>query len=213
MTKILLVRHGQSEANNLDVFAGNYDVELTELGHKQAQSTAKYIAENYKVDKVYASDLKRAYKTAEIIAEKFGLEVVAEKNFREIFAGEWEAVKFDELAEKYPEDWNKWRNDLGNSRCTGGESVRELGERVINALKKVAEENDGKTVVIGTHATPVRASQCVLGEYGYDRMMEFPWVSNASVTEVDYVDGKFTLVNIGYDKQLEDLKSTLPANV
>ena len=152
MTRLILIRHGQSEANELNVFAGNYDIELTELGCNQAECTAKYIAENYKVDKVYASDLKRAFKTAQIIAEKFGLEVIPEKGFREIFAGEWEAVKFDELSEKYPEDWDKWRNDLGNSRCTGGESVRELGERVINTLKKVAEENDGKTIVIGTHA-------------------------------------------------------------
>ena len=52
MTKLLLVRHGQSEANSLSVFAGNYDIELTELGHKQAQCTAKYIADNYKVNKV-----------------------------------------------------------------------------------------------------------------------------------------------------------------
>ena len=213
MTRLLLIRHGQSQANEQRVFAGNYDVELTELGCKQAQCTAEYIAKNYKVDKVYASDLKRAFKTAEFVAEKFGLKVIPEKGFREIYAGEWEAVKFDELSEKYPEDWDKWRIDLGNSRCTGGESVRELGERIINTLKKVAEENDGKIVAIGTHATPVRTTQCVVSEYGYDRIMEIPWVSNASVTEVVYEDGKFTLVKFGEDKHLADLISTLPVNV
>lgn len=213
MTKLLLVRHGQSEANNLDIFAGNYDIELTELGHKQAKCTAKFIADNYKVDKVYASDLKRAYKTAEYVAEAVGCDVIADKNFREISAGKWEGVKFDVISEKYADAWEKWRTDLGNSRCTGGESVRELGERVINALKKVAEENEGKTIAIGTHATPIRATQCVFGEYGYDRMMEFPWVSNASVTELVYEDGKFALTKIGEDEHLTGLKSSLPANV
>ena len=213
MTKILLVRHGQSEANNLNVFAGNYDIELTELGHRQAQCTAKYITENYKVDRVYASDLKRAYKTAEYIAEAVGQNVIANKSFREISAGKWEGVKFDVILEKYKDDWEKWRTDLGNARCTDGETVRELAERVCNALKKVAEENDGKTIVVGTHATPVRVSQCMFGGYTFDEMKDIPWVSNASVTEIDYADGNFTLINVGYDAHLAKLKTSLPSNV
>lgn len=213
MTKLLLVRHGQSEANSLSVFAGNYDIELTELGHKQAQCTAKYIADNYKVNKVYASDLKRAYKTAQYIAEAVGKDVIANKNFREISAGKWEGVKFEVILEEYAEDWEKWRTDLGNAKCTGGESVKELADRVCNELKKVAEENDGKTIVIGTHATPVRATQCMYGGYTLDEMKDIPWVSNASVTELDYVDGKFVLVNAGLDSHLAEFRSVLPANV
>ena len=59
MTTLLLIRHGQSEANKLGVFAGHFDAPLLPLGIEQAKKTAAYIAENYKVDKVYASDLKR----------------------------------------------------------------------------------------------------------------------------------------------------------
>ena len=213
MTKILMVRHGQSEANNLEVFAGNYDIPLTELGEKQAQCTADFIAENYSVDKVYSSDLKRAFKTAEYIAEKFGLQVIPEKNFREIFAGKWEAVKFDTLATEYAEDWKIWRNDNGNSRCTGGESVKELAKRVCSALEKVAVENEGKTVAIGTHATPVRAAQSVFGGFSFDEMKNIPWASNASVTELVYENGVFTVVEASIDGHLSGLKSQLPANV
>lgn len=213
MTKLLMVRHGQSEANNLNIFAGNYDIELTELGHKQAQCTAKFIAENYKVDKVYASDLKRAFKTAEYIAKEFGLEVIPEKNFREISAGKWEGEKFDIIMEKYAEDWGKWTTDIGNAGCTGGETAKELAERVCNAMKKVAEENEGKTVVIGTHATPVRSAQCLFSGHSLDEMKNIPWTSNASVTEIDYRDGKFVLVKAGQDRHLEEFKSELPANV
>lgn len=213
VTKLLLVRHGQSEANDMGVFAGNYDVELTELGHKQAQCTAKYISDNYKVDKVYASDLKRAYKTAEYIAETVGKDVVANKKFREISAGQWEGVKFEIILEKYSEDWEMWRTNLGNAKCTGGESVKELMERVCAELEKVAKENDGKTIVIGTHATPVRAIQCMFGGYTLDEMKDIPWVSNASVTELDYADDKFVLVNAGQDEHLSQLKSVLPTNV
>ncbi len=213
MTKILLVRHGQSEANNLEVFAGNYDIELTELGVKQAECVADFIAKNYKVDKVYASDLIRAFKTAKCIADKFGLEVTAEKNFREIAAGKWEAVKFDDISAEYPEDWHVWRNDNGNSRCTGGESVKELAKRVTVALERVAIENEGKTIVIGTHATPVRAAKCVFDGYTFDEMNDIPWASNASVSEFIYDNGVFTVESYGKDEYLAELKSYLPANV
>lgn len=213
MTKILMVRHGQSEANNLAVFAGDYDIELTELGRKQAQCTAKFIVENYKVDKVYASDLKRAFKTAEYIAEEFGLKVIPEKNFREISAGEWEGVKFDDITEKYADDWKVWTSDIGNSICTGGETVKELAKRVCETLEKVAKENEGKTIVVGTHATPVRSAQCVFGGCSFDEMKNIPWASNASVTELLYENGKITVVKASIDEHLADLKSELPANV
>lgn len=213
MTKILMVRHGQSEANSLGVFAGHYDIELTELGCRQAQCTAKFIAENYKVDAVYASDLKRAFNTAKYIAREFGLAVVPEKNFREISAGEWEEVKFEDIIKFYGEDYRVWQTDIGNSRCTGGESVKELAKRVCDTLKKVAEENEGKTIVIGTHATPVRVAQCVFGGHTFDEMKNIPWSSNASVTEIVCENGKFAVTKASIDSHLADLKSQLPANV
>lgn len=213
MTRLLLVRHGQSEANRLGVFAGNYDIELTDLGCAQAECTADFIASNYKVDKVYASDLKRAFKTAQYIADKCDLEVMPEQNFREISAGKWEAVTFDDITKLYADDYDVWRNDIGNSRCTDGESVKELAKRVCDTLLKVAKENEGKTIVIGTHATPVRSAQCVFGGHSFDEMKDIPWASNASVTEFVYDNGKITLKNASMDEHLADLVSTLPANV
>ena len=213
MTTILMVRHGQSEANHLGVFAGHYDIELTELGCEQAKCTADFVAKNYKVDKIYASDLKRAFKTAQAVAEKCNLDVVPDKNFREIFAGKWEAVTFEDLIKLYADDYDMWRTDVGNARCTEGETVKELAKRVCDTLLKVAKENEGKTVVIGTHATPIRCAQCVFGSHSFDDMKDIPWASNASVTEFVYEDGTITLKNASMDAHLEKLKSTLPANV
>ena len=213
MTTILMVRHGQSEANHLGVFAGHYDIELTELGCEQARCTADFITKNYKVDKVYASDLKRAFKTARIIADKCNLDVIPEQNFREISAGKWEAVTFEDIIKLYGEDYGLWRTDVAKSRCTDGESVKELTKRVCDTLLKVAQENEGKTIVIGTHATPVRAAQCVFGGHSLDGMKDIPWASNASVTEFVYEDGTLTLKKASMDAHLAELMSTLPANV
>ena len=89
MTTLLLVRHGFSEANKEDLFAGFYDAPLDERGILQAQLTAQYIQKNYNVAHVYASDLKRAYRTGETIAAYCDADITAVRDLREIFGGEW----------------------------------------------------------------------------------------------------------------------------
>ncbi len=213
MTTLLLVRHGQSEANLEGVFAGNYDAPLTELGLKQAEKTAEFITENYRVDCVYASDLIRAFETGKTVANALKLPIIPNDGLREIRAGEWEALPFDDIVIKFPEEYKKWKEDIGNSSCPNGESVKMLGERVMATLTAIAEENDGKTVVIATHATPIRVSRTLI-EYGnLAPMQDIPWVSNASVTEIIYDNGKWTVGRVGQDSHLSDFRTNLPNNV
>jgi len=213
MTTLLLIRHGQSEANFKRVFAGNYNVPLTELGLRQAEKTAEFIAENYKVDCVYASDLIRAFETGKAVSNALKLPITPHDGLREIRAGEWEALPFDDIAVNFPEEYRKWKEDIGNSSCPNGESVKMLGERVMSTLTAIAEENDGKTVVIATHATPIRVSRTLI-EYGnLAPMQDIPWVSNASVTELIYDNGKWTVGRVGQDSHLSDFRTNLPSNV
>ena len=213
MTTLLLVRHGQSEANLKGIFAGNLDVKLMELGYMQAQKAAEYIKENYEVSGVYASDLKRASETGRTIAEHLGVDMIHESNLREIRAGEWEGKSFDILASTYANDYGIWLNDIGNCRCTGGESVKALGERVLKALERIARDNDEKTVVIATHATPIRAAECLISKENLNEMKNVPWSTNASVTVISYENGKFSVVNSSIDSYLADFKTSFPANV
>lgn len=213
MTTLLLVRHGQSEANRLKTFAGNTDVPLDEKGILQANKTGEFIKENYKIDSVYASDLKRAFLTGEIISEHSGVEIKKEKLLREIFAGEWEGKSFDTLTTEFSSDYSVWLSDIGKSKCTNGESVKELSERILRALSSIAEENDGKTVVIATHATPIRSMMCILNGLSLDEMKNVGWVSNASVTELFYDNGKWSFGKTGQDAHLSELRSTFPKNV
>lgn len=213
MTTILMIRHGESQANRNNIFAGNLDADLQHRGEKQANKTAEFIAEKYKVDKIYASDLKRAFKTGKAVADRLSMDVIPDCRLREINAGKWEGENFGDLEKKYPVEYTIWRTDLGNARCPEGESTRELGERILAALTEIAEQNDGKTVVIATHATPVRAMQthCIYGDFG--RMKDVKWVSNASVSEFFYENGKFTCGKISQDEHLSELCTVLAANV
>lgn len=213
MTKLLLVRHGESEANLRDVFAGHYNPDLTERGKEQAACTAAFLEQNYTVDAIYSSDLRRACQTAKPIADTFGLPIMPDKEMREIFAGDWEGVSFYGIKDTHAEEFRIWLTDLGNAACPNGESVAEMSDRVYNAVSRIAAENDGKTVVITTHATPIRALQCRFLGKVLPAIQQIPWVSNASVTEIDYENGQFTLLNAGQDAHLADMRTTLPDDV
>lgn len=214
MTRLLFIRHGQSESNLAGAFTGHTDVALTALGRRQAEAAADYIVSHYQVDAVYASDLQRAYNTGKAVANRLNLTIQPHQGLREIFAGEWEGMAFTYLLATYPETYaNIWRNDIGNSTCDGGESVAHLQQRVSAAAREIAEANDGKTVVIATHATPIRTMECLCQGKTLSQMKDIPWVSNASVTEIHYENGIFTEIISSYDKHLGSMVSTLPSNV
>lgn len=213
MTTLILIRHGESEANRHGIFAGQIDPDLQMRGQKQAELTARYISSHYNVDKIYSSDLQRAYKTAKPLADILGIEVVKDKNLREICAGDWEGVAFDALSVKHPKDFDVWLNDIGRARCTGGESVQELADRVFDALGSIARKNSGKTVAVALHATPIRAFQSLIQFGSLDKMQQIPWVSNASVTVAEYDSGTWTLGDVSIDAHLAELKTSLPDNV
>lgn len=212
--RFILVRHGQSEGNLRDEFLGHTDLPLTELGHKQAECTATYL-EGYDIDVLYASDLKRAYMTAEHIAEHKQLSIIADTQFREVYAGKWEGLAFATIYEKYRADFDVWLHDMGKARCTDGESVAELYKRVTAEVERLAKLNEGQTVCVATHATPIKCVRLKALGYSVENAKEIGWTSNASVTivDVDAESGEFTMVTDGYDEHLADLRTALPTNV
>jgi len=213
MTKFLVIRHGQSDANLNGIFAGHTNSPLSSLGLKQAEKNAEYISENYSIDRVYSSDLIRAFETGRAVAEKSGVEQIADKALREVYAGDWEGVEFSVLAERYPEEYGIWVSDIGNAKCTNGEVVSEMLVRVKTVFEKIAAENPDKTVAVATHGTVIRLLQCICEGKPLSEMKNIPWVSNASISVVTYENGSFTDCKFGFDGHLENMVSTLPPNV
>ena len=212
-TRLLLIRHGQSEANYIEVFTGQGNFALTELGRKQAELTGKFL-QNEPIDAFYASDLSRAYETAEAAARFHGMTVVKEPGMREIFAGEWESKRFSDLSSLYPAEYGLWMENIGLARPTGGESVAELQDRVRTTLEKIVAAHPGQTVCIGTHATPIRVMMCCWMHKSLSEMKNIPWVPNASVTSVIYEpDLTFHDLHAGIADHLGELRTALPTNV
>ena len=205
-TEIYLIRHGQSEGNLHSLFLGHTDMDITALGHEQAERTARYL-ENIHADVIYSSDLLRAYHTACHTAALKGMEVIKRSDLREIFAGKWEGMSFADIAKEYKEDFALWRENVGFARCTDGESVIELQKRFTEAVERIVKENDGKTVFIFSHATTVRTASAKWMGISPERLGELPWPTNASVTHARYENGEFSVLEYSKDSFLADIST------
>lgn len=212
-TTLIFVRHGQSEGNKVNRFNGHINLKLTELGKKQAECTAEYL-DRFQIDAIYSSDLSRAYETGLATANRRNMEITSSKELREIFGGDFEGKVFDTLEDLYPEEFHTWMTDMGNCRCPNGESIRELFDRVNKEVLRIANAHQGQTVLITTHATPIRAMSTLWMKKNITEIKSVDWVKNASVTVVDYSDVNEPKI-ILYDEHahLEDLATGLPKDV
>lgn len=211
-TTLILVRHGYSVSNELKYFTGSMDIALTDLGRMQAEKCAGYL-KNVPADFIYSSDLTRAMDTAKPISDALELPIHPNAALREINAGEWEGIPFSELETKFPDSYRTWKENIGLAVCDGGESVEAFSMRILKGVTAIAERHPGKTVIITTHATPIRVLCTVAGGLPISRMAEIPWVKNASINIFTYENGGFQIVRKDMTDHLGDMKTGLPKNV
>ena len=210
MTRIIIIRHGQSIANAQDLFAGHSDFDLTDFGKKQAHCAALYLKEREKIDAIYSSDLLRAYHTACPLGDTLGIPVIKDTTFREMFGGEWESRNYSRLIYDYPEDFAVWQHDYSNARPTGGESSREVYERIVPHVLSIAKKHDGETVVIATHATVLRAFDAFAKGYSALETGKVRFAHNASINIYECDGECATVVSTDITEHLGDLISALP---
>ena len=206
MTHLIITRHGYSEYNKTRMYTGQVDVALTDLGLRQAARTAEYVAETYRIDAIYSSDLKRAMSTAIPLSEKLGIPVIKEPLIKEIYGGLWENKLMPEIDKLYHDDYQLYKTTIGLARCTGGESLAELQKRALEGMKKIAEENDGKTVFVATHGGVLLTLVSAWMGLPLAKMHETPPATNSSITEVVYDSGVFKIVKYSFDEHLGELK-------
>jgi len=149
-TRLLLVRHGQTNWNLEGRYQGGIDVPLNLQGQTRSEALAEELSVE-RIDVVYSSPLSRAVDTARPIARKHGLDVRIEPDLREIELGEWEGMPATVIAERYPELFRQWVEDPRPVRPPGGESILELHDRVIAAVDRIIRLHPGKRICLVTH--------------------------------------------------------------
>ena len=155
MGKIFIVRHGQTSGNRARKYFGITDIELNEEGVIQAGLVSKRL-EKERISRIYSSNLKRALKTAEIIARPHRISVEQKKDLMEINFGDWEGLSFQEIQESYPYEFSKWQNNIMDFTTPHGESILKLKGRVETAFSEILNSSGENNVVIVTHGGPIR---------------------------------------------------------
>lgn len=143
--KIYSTRHGQTDYNKKDWILGVTDLELNETGTEQAHSLAEKVVEMGNVDIIIASPMKRALKTAQIVAEASGIEVVTDERLREWDYGSYEGMH------RSADGFAQNKRDFGVKMGGSGESLLQLAHRVYSALDDIIERYKEKTVLIVSH--------------------------------------------------------------
>lgn len=158
--RIWLARHGQTAWNEQGRFCGHTDVPLSTLGRRQARTLASQL-QQMPIAAIYSSDLSRARETAKIIAKKRQIEIISSSAWREINFGAWEGLMYAEIAASFNDQLGFFTNPEHDAPPQG-ETLTEVLQRVIPALKEILHHKHDEAIVLVSHGGVIRGMLCSL---------------------------------------------------
>ncbi|HIC93267.1 MAG TPA: histidine phosphatase family protein [Anaerolineae bacterium] len=194
MTRVILVRHGQTEWNRVERFRGRVDLALNQTGLAQAHALAERLAD-WPIAALYSSPLRRAIQTAQPVAERLGLPVQLLPGIVDINYGDWQAKTPAQVAEAYPDLYRRWLEEPHLVRFPHGESLDEVRDRAMAALREVVARHRGQVVLLVAHQVVNRVLVCAmlgLDNSHFWRIRQ----DNGCINVFDHQDGLFTAVLI-----------------
>jgi probable phosphoglycerate mutase len=150
ITKIIALRHGETQWNSIGKQQGHLDSELTDTGLQQAKATA-HALKNYKFDFFYSSDLGRAVQTATIISKSIKMNFTTDIRLRERHLGIMQGLTMKEFEVRFPDDAKRFHQHDPDYRIPGGESIRDRYTRSIECAESFAHKHSGSTILVVTH--------------------------------------------------------------
>ena len=194
-TKVLLIRHGQSEGNAAGRFGGHTNTPLSPRGRKQSIATAQALTSE-SLSAIYSSDLPRAMQTAEPLAKLTRIEIQPTDAFRERSVGVMEGLTFEEAAEKHPDQYAALLRRDFEHVLSGGESYRQLLDRASLKLDKAIEQHKGGRIAVFTHTGTI----CILALHLMGALdapeLKAVWIasSNCGISRFDFREDGFLRV-------------------
>jgi broad specificity phosphatase PhoE len=203
MVKLILARHGETVWNVEKIYRGRTDVNLDEVGIRQAELLGKYL-NNWELEAIYSSPLKRALDTANIIACYQKISVHVAEGLIDFDYGEWQSLPEQEAKRLYPSLHNEWHNNPHKVKMPGGESLEAVRGRAIEVVHDVLSKYQGGVVLV-SHRVVNKVLICSL--LGLDN--SYFWNIKQDVggiTVFDYVDGRFVLTRHNDTSHLKELQ-------
>ena len=195
-TQILFIRHGETEWNRVKRIQGFIDIPLATSGLEQAERLAHRLADEAqqgaRLDAIYSSDLQRAQQTAQPIAHVLGLPLQLREGLRERSYGAFQGYDRDEIAERYPDEYERWQSRDAGFAPPEGESMRTFYHRVMDAIVPIVAAHPGGRVACVAHGGVL---DCVY-RFARDLSLEVPRdyaLLNTSVNVVDFEGGEATV--------------------
>jgi probable phosphoglycerate mutase len=203
LTRIIAVRHGETAWNVHTRLQGHLDIELNDKGRAQALRVARALADE-PIDAIYASDLRRAWQTAQTIADQQRLSVHPNPQLRERCFGAFEGLTFAEIETQWPEDSERWRRRDPDWAAPGGESLLTLQTRIQNITNTLASQHLGQQIVLVAHGGVLDMLYRLAT--GQDVQAPRTWqLGNASINRLTWTAEGLHLVGWSDDHHLADL--------
>jgi len=150
MTRLIIVRHGQTDWSNTKRIQGEVDVPLNDDGVKEAKTVASQLVSE-KIDNVFSSQLSRCYTTADEIARHHNLKVKRLKELNELNQGLWQGLLLREVKKRYKKQYSLWKQDPTLVQPPKGESIKDAYDRVITLIHKLIDKYADSVICIVTH--------------------------------------------------------------
>jgi broad specificity phosphatase PhoE len=193
MTRIILVRHGQTQWNLVEHFRGQADVPLNDTGLAQADAVSRRVSRQWSPTAVYASPLSCAVRTAEAIAQPLGLPVRVHPGLLDIHFGEWQGLTVPEVRARWPELCDSWHSRPDTVHVPGGETLADVRARGLTAVRELCVAHGKQTIVMVGHNVINRVILLgVLGleNEGFWRISQDP----CGINVIECVGDAYTLV-------------------
>lgn len=191
MTKVYLVRHGQTEWNKKLTFRGRIDIPLNEIGHREAEAISEALKDK-NIEVIYTSPLTRSIETAKPIAKLFHLEIVPIQGLVDISYGDWEGLTFNEVKKRYSDQYKKWEKRPDLVRFPNGETLNEVRDRSFRAFKNIVKENPGKSILIIPHRVINKVLICSILALSNSHFWEIKQ-DTGCINLIEYSNKRFTL--------------------
>jgi phosphoserine phosphatase len=203
MTRIILVRHGQTEWNRVERFRGRADVPLNETGLAQAEATGLRIRAKWQPGAVYSSPLSRAVKTAEAIGKHFDLPVEIHPGLVDIDYGEWQGLTPEEVRERWPAELDAWYHQPDQAIIPGGETLAQLRMRGMRTLNDLTARHAEQTIVFVGHTVINRIILLGVLGLGNERFWHIKQ-DTCAINVIEAEMGDFVLVSLNDTCHLSD---------
>lgn len=203
--QIVLLRHGATDWNLQGRCQGASDIELNDVGLRQAEVIAANLSHE-RIDGVYSSHLKRALQTAQVVSRPHRLPVYIEEDVRELDHGELEGLTFTEIKENYSDFLVRWRAEPADLPIPGGEKLADVSQRAWKGLERIVDRHDSQsTVIIVSHNFPILGIICRITHTHLNKYRSFH-LDPCGVTRLNYFGGeKWAVTQINnkiFDSQL-----------